>query len=155
RLRIGTDLRGNNCTAMSRGHDRCLRICRLSFVVNARRGVGAGLVLLLIGITQRTALADPLSHHTVSAHERTSDTVAEVVIRDDDLVGQRIVKATYQLYDGYEKAVLIPHGGSALKAVDIANCHRAGMSHSPPWPCSPALHASEVIYGDTGGHRFG
>jgi hypothetical protein len=78
-----------------------------------------------------------------------------VVIRDDDLVGQRIVKATYLLYDGYQKTVLIPQGGAPLKAVDIANCHRADVPSSPPWPCSPALHTSEVIYGDTGGEPFG
>jgi hypothetical protein len=91
----------------------------------------------------------------VFAHDGTGQSAAEVVIRDDDLVGHRIVKATYWLYDGYQKTVLIPHGGSPLKAVDIANCHRAGVPDSPPWRCTPVLHASEVIYGDTGGHPFG
>jgi hypothetical protein len=121
----------------------------------ARWGIAAGLAVLVVSLTQRAALADSPSHHTVSAQDRTSHTVGEVVIRDDALVGRRIVKATYQLYDGYEKTVLIPHGGAPLKAVDIANCHRAGVYSSPPWPCSPVLHTSEVIYGDTGGHRFG
>jgi hypothetical protein len=51
--------------------------------------------------------------------------------------------------------VFIPSGGSRLKAVDIARCGRAGVPHSPPWPCRPVLHRSEVIYGNTGGHRFG
>jgi hypothetical protein len=57
--------------------------------------------------------------------------VAEVVIRDDDHVGRRIVKASYVLYDGYEKTVLIPNGCAPLKAVDIANCHRADVPNSP------------------------
>jgi hypothetical protein len=91
----------------------------------------------------------------VSAQESTAAPAAEVVIRDDDLVGQPIVKASYLLYDGYQKTVLIPNGGSPLKAVDIANCHRADLPSSPPWLCVPVLHASEVIYGDTGGQPFG
>jgi hypothetical protein len=136
-------------------HDLRPRDRRPSVIEKARGGIAAGLALLLVSLVQRTALADAPSHHIVFAQHATSDTVAEVVIRDDDLVGRRIVKASYQLYDGYEKTVLIPHGGSPLKAVDLANCHRAGVSSSPPWPCSPALHRSEVIYGDTGGHRFG
>jgi hypothetical protein len=140
---------------MFRSRDLPFRDRRHSPAGKARCGIAAGLALLLVPTAQRTALADAPSDHTVSAHERTSDSVAEAVIRDDDLVGQRIVKATYQLYDGYEKTVLIPHGGSVLKAVDLANCHRTGVPSSPPWPCSPALHTSEVIYGDTGGHRFG
>jgi hypothetical protein len=123
--------------------------------MRALAGFTAVLVLLLIPVTQQTAFADTPAHRIVSAQERTGEHAAEVVIRDDDLVGQRIVKATYLLYDGYQKTVLIPHGGSPLKAVDIANCHRAGVPGSPPWPCSPVLHASEVIYGDTGGHPFG
>jgi len=115
----------------------------------------AAVALLLILVTPQTAFADRPTHHTVSARERTRAPVAEVVIRDDDLVGQRIVKATYLLYDGYKKTVLIPHGGSPLKAVDIARCGRAGVPGSPGWPCRPVLHRSEVIYGNTGGHRFG
>ena len=118
-------------------------------------GSAAVLVLLLIGATQQTAFADAPSHHEVFAHEGTEAPVAEVVIRDDDLVGRRIVKATYWLYDGYQKTVLIPNGGSALKAVDIANCHRDDLPDSPPWLCLPVLHTSEVIYGDTGGDQFG
>jgi len=106
-------------------------------------------------VLARPAFADAPDHHTVTAQERVSDPVAEVVIRDDDLVGRRIVKATYTLYDGYEKTVLIPNGGAPLKAVDIANCHRDDLPSSPPWPCSPVLHAAEVIYGDTGGEPWG
>jgi hypothetical protein len=98
---------------------------------------------------------DSPNHHSVSARGSTGERAAEVVIRDDDLVGRPIVKATYLLYDGYQKTVLIPYGGSPLKAVDIANCHRADVPASPPWPCSPVLHTSEVVYGDTGGHPFG
>lgn len=118
-------------------------------------GFAGVVVLLLIPVGQLSASADAPAHRTVSAQQGTRGPAAEVVIRDDDLVGQRIVKATYMLYDGYQKTVLIPHGGSALKAVDIANCHRAGVPGSPPWTCFPVLHASEVVYGDTGGHRFG
>jgi hypothetical protein len=123
--------------------------------MRAFAGFAAVFVLLLIPVTQGTASADAPSHHVVFAKERTGEPVAQVVIRDDDLVGQRIVKAIYWLYDGYQKTVLIPHGGSPLKAVDIANCHRADVPSSPPWQCFPVLHASEVIYGDTGGDRFG
>jgi hypothetical protein len=118
-------------------------------------GFAAVLALALIPVTEQAAFADRPAQRTVSARERTGEHVAEVVIRNDDLVGQRIVKATYLLYDGYQKTVVIPHGGSPLKAVDIANCHRADVPASPPWPCTPALHRSEVIYGDTGGDRFG
>jgi len=113
--------------------------------------VCAPVVMLLCG---QTAFADAPDHHTVSARG-VAASVAEVVIRDDDLVGRSIVKAAYVLYDGYEKTVVIPNGGARLKAVDIANCHRADVPSSPPWPCSPMLHQSEVIYGDTGGDRFG
>lgn len=102
-----------------------------------------------------TASADAPDHHSVSAKGGVGLSVGEVVIRDDDLVGRSIVKATYVLYDGYEKTVIIPNGGARLKAVDIANCHRADVPTSPPWQCSPMLHPSEVIYGDTGGDRFG
>jgi len=115
----------------------------------------AGILVVLLLLSAPVSRADAPDHHTVLAVERTSASVAEVVIRDDDLVGQPIVKATYSLYDGYEKTVLIPNGGSPLKAVDIANCHRADLPGSPPWPCSPALHESEVIYGDTGGEPWG
>jgi hypothetical protein len=118
-------------------------------------GFATAVVLTLIPLGQLSASAGTPTHHTVSAQQRTQGPAAEVVIQDDDLVGQRIVKATYTLYDGYEKTVLIPRGGSPLKAVDIANCHRAGVPGSPPWRCTPVLHASEVIYGDTGGDRFG
>jgi hypothetical protein len=118
-------------------------------------GIAAAVSGVLIPLGQLSASADPPTHHTVSAQQKTRAPAAEVVIRDDDLVGQRIVKATYTLYDGYQKTVLIPHGGSPLKAVDIADCHRAGVPDSPPWRCVPVLHASEVVYGDTGGHRFG
>ena len=123
--------------------------------MRALAGFPAVIVLLLFPLAEQAAFADTPSHHAVSAQERTGGAAAEVVIRDDDLVGQRIVKAVYRTYDGYQKTVLIPHGGSPLKAVDIANCHRTGVPTSPPWPCVPVLHASEVIYGDTGGHRFG
>ncbi len=123
--------------------------------VRLRSAIRASCALLLILGSQQAAFADTPVHRTLSARQRTGSPVAEVVIRNDDLVGQRIVKAVYALYDGYQKTVLIPHGGSRLKAVDLANCHRAGMRGSPPWPCSPELHRSEVIYGDTGGHRFG
>jgi hypothetical protein len=112
-------------------------------------------VLVLLSVSQQTALADGPSHHAVFARDGTGEPASEVVIRDDDLVGNRIVKATYLLYDGYQKTVLIPHGGSPLKAVDIANCHRADLPSSPPWRCVPVLHSSEVIYGDTGGDPFG
>jgi hypothetical protein len=112
-------------------------------------------LVLLLGPAARIAFADAPSHHAVFAHETTGEPVAEVVIRDDDLVGQPIVKATYWLYDGYQKTVVIGHGGSPLKAVDIANCHRTGEPSSPPWRCFPVLHASEVIYGNTGGDPFG
>ena len=91
----------------------------------------AGVVVLLLVVGQQPAFADGPSHQTVSAQERSGGAVAEVAIRDDDLVGQRIVKATYALYDGYQKTVLIPHGGSALKAVDLANCHRAACLALP------------------------
>jgi hypothetical protein len=123
--------------------------------MRAFAGFVATPVLLLIPVTQQTALADAPSHHVVFAHQATGDPAAEVVIRNDDLVGQPIVKATYWLYDGYQKTVLIPHGGSALQAVDIANCHREDLPSSPPWLCVPVLHASEVVYGDTGGDQFG
>jgi hypothetical protein len=123
--------------------------------LRALAGFAAVFVLLLIPVTQQTAFGDTPAHRAVSAQERTGEHAAEVVIRDDDLVGQRIVKATYLLYDGYQKTVFIPHGGSLLKAVDIANCHRAGVPGSSRWPCRPALHAFEVIYGDTGGNPFG
>jgi hypothetical protein len=115
----------------------------------------AAVALLLVLITPQTAFADEPSHHTVFAQERTGAPVAEVVIRDDDLVRQPIVKATYLLYDGYQKTVVIARGGSPLSAVDLANCHRADRPRSPPWPCSPVLHRSEVVYGNTGGHRLG
>jgi hypothetical protein len=115
----------------------------------------AAVVTLLVPVTPQAAFADTPAHRTVSAQERTGERVGEVVIRDDDLVGRRIVKAVYKLYDGYQKTVLIPHGGSPLKAVDVANCHRADVPVSPPWPCRPVLHASEVIYGNTGGHALG
>jgi hypothetical protein len=115
----------------------------------------AVLVSLVLGVAPQRAFADTTDRHTVSARETTGARVAELVIRDEDLVGRRIVKASYLLYDGYQKTVLIPHGGSVLKAVDVANCHRAGVSSSPPWPCKPVLHGSEVIYGNTGGHPFG
>jgi hypothetical protein len=114
----------------------------------------AAVALLLILVTPQTAFAERPDHHTVSARQETRAPVAEVVIRDDDLVGQRIVKATYLLYDGYKKTVLIPHGGSPLKAVDIARCGRPGVPGSTGLPCRPVLHRSEVIYGNTGGHRF-
>ena len=123
--------------------------------MSALAGFAAVLLFLLIPSTQQTAFADTPSHHEVFAHEKTGEPAAQVVIRDDDLVGHRIVKATYWLYDGYQKTVLIPHGGSPLEAVDIANCHRADVPDSPPWLCTPVLHASEVIYGDTGGDQFG
>jgi hypothetical protein len=117
---------------------------------------GSAAVCALVPVFVAQASPERPTRHTVFARERgVVGPVAEVVIRNDDLVGRRIVKATYALYDGYEKTVLIPHGGARLKAVDIANCHRADVPASPPWPCSPALHASEVIYGDTGGDRFG
>lgn len=117
-----------------------------------RIAVGA---LVLMFASEQSAFGDAPDHHTVWAQSRTGASVGEVVIRDDDLVGRRIVKAAYALYDGYEKTVLIPNGGARLRAVDIANCHRADVPSSPPWQCSPVLHASEVIYGDTGGDRFG
>jgi hypothetical protein len=115
----------------------------------------AAVALLLTLVVPQTAFADKPTQHTVSAQKRTDAPVAQVVIRDDDLVGQPIVKATYLLYDGYQKTVVIARGGSPLRAVDLANCHRADRPSSPPWPCSPVLHRSEVIYGNTGGHRFG
>jgi hypothetical protein len=112
-------------------------------------------IVLLLSPATRAAFADAPTHHAVFAQERTGRPVGEVVIRDDDLVGQPIVKATYWLYDGYQKTVVIGHGGSPLKAVDIANCHRTDLPSSPPWRCSPVLHASEIVYGNTGGDRFG
>jgi hypothetical protein len=118
-------------------------------------GFASVLALLLIAATQQTALADAPSHHAVFAQEKTGGRAAEVVIRDDDLVGRRIVKATYWNYDGYQKTVLIGYGGARLRAVDIANCHRAGVPSSPPWHCMPVLHSFEVIYGDTGGDQYG
>ena len=145
----------NRETGQELANDLRLRILRHYLIVKALAGLAAILALLLIPVSQQTAFADTPTHHTVSAQGRTGKHAAEVVIRNDDLVGQRIVKATYLLYDGYRKTVLIPYGGSALKAVDIANCHRADVPGSPPWRCTPVLHASEVIYGDTGGHPFG